>query len=126
MPPCPCSLYQQRCPSTGHLAIHGKYAIGKPRFQVLLEPLFKLDAAFALGKQFDSLLNFCQGDDAYILGLAIPYLKPALDAGVGASRPIVLRQTYRSGSRSSKINRARVVFRPLQIEIGSSKGRSEQ
>jgi hypothetical protein len=57
--------------------------------------LFKLDAALALGKQLDSLLNFGQGDDTHRLGLAIRGLKPALDTGIGASRPIVLRQNIR-------------------------------
>ena len=95
MPPCPCSLCQQRCPATGHLAIHWKYATGKPRFQVLVEPLFKLDAALTLGKQLNSLLNFGQGDDAHMLGLAAGGLQPALDARVGASRPVVFGQNIR-------------------------------
>jgi hypothetical protein len=64
----------------------------KPGFQVLPQPLFKLDAALARGEQFDSLLDFRQGDDTHMLGLAICGLKPALDADVGASRPVVLRQ----------------------------------
>ena len=80
----------KRCPATGHLAIHWKYPTRKPGFQVLLQPLFKLSTALALGKQLDSLLNFRQGDDTYMLGLAISCLKPTLDAGIGASRPIVL------------------------------------
>ena len=95
MPPRPCSLCHKRCPATRHLAIHWKYAARKPRFQVLSKPLFKLGAALALGEQLDSLLNFGQGDDAYMLGLAIRGLKPALDASIGASRPIVLGQNIR-------------------------------
>src|SRR5579872_2940575 len=61
----------------------------------LASALFKLLAALAHGKQLDSLLNFGQGDNAYILGLAVRGLKPALDAGIGAARPVVLRQNIR-------------------------------
>jgi len=61
----------------------------------LLQPFFELSAAFALGKQFDSLLNFRQGDDAHMLGLPICDLEPALNARIGASRPIVLGQSIR-------------------------------
>jgi len=77
------------------MTIYWKYAAGKPCFQILLEPLFKLDAALALGEQLDSLLNFRQGDDAHMLGLAIRGLKPALDADIGTSRPVVLGQNVR-------------------------------
>ena len=103
MPPCPCSLRHKRCPATGHLTIHWKYATRKPHFQVLLEPLFKLDAALALGKQLDSLLNLGQRDDAHMLELAIRCLKPALDASIGASRPIVLGQNIRINQETAHL-----------------------
>jgi hypothetical protein len=82
--------------------IHWKYAARKPCFQIILEPLLKLDAALALGKQLDSFLNFGQSNDAYMLRFSIRRLKPALDAYIGAARPIVLGKNIRVDQETAR------------------------
>jgi len=78
----------------GYQPIDQKNTAGKPVFQVLPEPLFELEAALAFGKQLDSLLDFGQGDDAYMLRLAIGRLQPTPDAGVGSPGRLYSDRTF--------------------------------
>jgi hypothetical protein len=115
-------------PEFCNLPIYRKDAAGEPCLQVLREPLFELRASFTLGEQLYSFLDFRERDDAYMLGLAIRGLQPALDARVGTSRPVVFRQNIRidEENRSSKINRAGLIFGSLQIKVGAGKRRIEE
>jgi hypothetical protein len=90
----------------------------------LSEPLSKLYPALAFIEQFDSLLNFCKGNDAHELGLAIGGLKPSLHAAIWSAWTIVFRENIRIDEKPPqlKIGRARKVFIPFQVEVGSGEG----